>query len=750
MIKILNVLIFSGLFLLTQAQDCEILIPPTNINGIDVTSSFTGTVETYLLEFTSCGLYTMPANSVWLGAYGEHIDDCGNSFTYTLDFSEPVNGFSFILAGSGVPGAENFIFTTNIGNVILNDLGSCNTEIVGNVIFSGLNADVNGGGGFFEAVGTEPFTSITISGDGCHSGTLFGICSETIDIPNLAAEIGPSTTVCVGAPAPQLTLTGNGGNPPYTFSYNINGGANQFANTSSDTFILTAPTNVAGSFTYTITSVEDGDGNVIAANASATVLVNTIVTPSFNTAGPFCAGAVIPALPSQSTNGISGSWSPALNNTATTTYTFTPNTGQCATPTTLTVEVDAVEVDLNPTVAVCPSEPVNFSIVGAAEPNTTYAWNVNGGAISNNNGSSITASFASGGNYTIQVTATEQGCFGIATQPMTVFAAYNDVLNISVCDSYFWNGTEYTESGVHVVDATTAFGCDSITTLNLTVNYSGSSIEQMETCDSYLWNGVSYTESGTYSFLTTTPQGCPFEETLELVINNSTQETINVPICEGSFYELPDGSQVGVSGVYQVFLSTVAGCDSLLIYNIATQTGPEVNFTATPTTTTVFEPDVTFYNLTENSTQVFWDFGAYGSSEEQNPEVTLDEIAAHPICLTAWNDLGCETTACLDYIVTDAFYVYIPNAFTPDNDGINEVFFIQGTNIASDGFDLKIYNRWGEVVFETTNPEAYWIGEGPMTGEYYSQDGVYAYRAVIKDQLTGNSYEFNGFVVVIR
>jgi len=569
-------------------------------------------------------------------------------------------------------------------------------------------------------------------------------------IPTLTASIGPSAAVCVGAPAPQLTLTGNGGNPPYTFTYNINGGASQTADAAVDTFTLNVPTNNTGEFTYTITSVEDGDGNVTATNASATVTVNPLVTPSFSAVGPYCAGAQIPALPVLSNNAISGNWSPALNNTATTTYTFTPGAGQCANPTTLTVEVNEIEVDLDPTIAVCPGEPVDFSVTGGPEPNTTYAWNVNGGTIIANNGAVITASFANGGNYNIQVTATEQGCFGIATQPMTVNAAYDDVINATACDSYFWNGTEYTESGVYIDNAITALGCDSITTLNLTVNYSGSSVEQMETCDSYFWNGTIYFESGTYTFLTTTPQGCPFEETLELVINYSTSETFNVPICEGDFYELPDGSQVAVSGVYPVLFSTIAGCDSLLVYNIATQAGPPVNFTATPSTTTIYNPDVTFYNLAENSVQVFWDFGPYGTSEEQNPEVTLDEIAAHPICLTAWNQLGCSTTECLDYIVTDGFEVYIPNAFTPDNDGINDVFFIQGTNISPDGFDLKVYNRWGEVVFESTDPQAYWMGQGSASNEYYSKDEVYVYRAVIKDQLTGNSYDFSGFVVLVR
>ena len=65
------------------------------------------------------------------------------------------------------------------------------------------------------------------------------------------------------------------------------------------------------------------------------------MTPSFTAVNPICSGATLSALPTTSTNGIMGTWSPALNNTATTTYTFTPTTGQCAITQTLTITVNS-------------------------------------------------------------------------------------------------------------------------------------------------------------------------------------------------------------------------------------------------------------------------------------------------------------------------------------------------------------------------------------------------------------------------
>src|SRR5205814_4664327 len=89
--------------------------------------------------------------------------------------------------------------------------------------------------------------------------------------------------------------------------------------------------------TYTFTPT----AGQCATTATLTIIVNSNVTPTFNLVAAICSGTTLSPLPTTSTNGITGSWSPALNNTATTTYTFTPTAGQCATTTTLTMTVNA-------------------------------------------------------------------------------------------------------------------------------------------------------------------------------------------------------------------------------------------------------------------------------------------------------------------------------------------------------------------------------------------------------------------------
>jgi len=96
--------------------------------------------------------------------------------------------------------------------------------------------------------------------------------------------------------------------------------------------------NNSATTTYTFTPSANQCANV----QTVTIIVNPIATPNFVAVAPICAGATLAALPATSTNGITGIWSPVLNNLATTTYTFTPSANQCATTQTLTIQVNQI------------------------------------------------------------------------------------------------------------------------------------------------------------------------------------------------------------------------------------------------------------------------------------------------------------------------------------------------------------------------------------------------------------------------
>jgi gliding motility-associated-like protein len=105
---------------------------------------------------------------------------------------------------------------------------------------------------------------------------------------------------------------------------------------------------------------------------SVTITVNPQVVPTFNAVNPICVGETLNALPTTSLNGYIGSWSPALNNSATTTYTFTPSAGQCATTATLTIDVNSVpEFSI---VEGCNGTNYTLSAEGINVVNPSYQW----------------------------------------------------------------------------------------------------------------------------------------------------------------------------------------------------------------------------------------------------------------------------------------------------------------------------------------------------------------------------------------
>ncbi|OGS78837.1 MAG: hypothetical protein A3D31_02370 [Candidatus Fluviicola riflensis] len=158
-----------------SAQLCETsVVPPATVNGIEMTSTFDGSVFTFANAYTSCGSYSTPVNSVWLGLSGD--------FSYTVNFSQPVNNVSFVINASGQLIDEIFIFTTNTGIPVLTDVSSCYSSVSGNVLTSGLDADPAslGGGGIFTVTNSSDYTSITVSGPGGSAGSLMAICANVV------------------------------------------------------------------------------------------------------------------------------------------------------------------------------------------------------------------------------------------------------------------------------------------------------------------------------------------------------------------------------------------------------------------------------------------------------------------------------------------------------------------------------------------------------------------------------------------
>ena len=111
---------------------------------------------------------------------------------------------------------------------------------------------------------------------------------------------------------------------------------------------------------------------------------------------------------------------------------------------------------------------------------------------------------------------------------------------------------------------------------------------------------------------------------------------------------------------------------------------------------------VNFINKSQNASAYLWTFGANDSSHVTSPTYIYTDSGNYVITLVAYSNNGCQNDTAYGIIkvIDGTITIYIPNAFSPNNDGINDVFDINGVGIAN--YHYSIYNRWGEEVFRTS------------------------------------------------
>lgn len=178
---------------------------------------------------------------------------------------------------------------------------------------------------------------------------------------------------------------------------------------------------------------------------------------------------------------------------------------------------------------------------------------------------------------------------------------------------------------------------------------------------------------------------------------------------------------------------------------------PRADFSYKPDPLTIFEPHAHFSETAwPNAVGYAWDFFAFGTSDEPDAEVTFptDIGRLYPVQLVVWNELGCADTLQRLIHVHDVFLVHAPNAFTPNGDGYNELFRVEGNDISDDEFELHIFDRWGGIIFSSTSPAKGWNGEFPGGGQ--AEAGVYNWRLKVRSLQTLEKHILYGHVSLVR
>jgi hypothetical protein len=532
-------------------------------------------------------------------------------------------------------------------------------------------------------------------------------------------------------------------------------------------------TATPGNNVYTFTPNSSECANV----TTMTVVVNPNITPSFSAISPICSGDPI-TLITNSIENITGTWTPPINNTQTTTYTFTPTAGQCANTNTLTVNVGA---PVTPTFTAIPSQCAGSTITlsNSSLEGFTGTWSpaVNNQATTNYTFTPTAGQCATTASMTVSIDAPVQTTFtaigpfcsgSTFTLPVTSNEGYTGSWSPAINNQTTTDYTFNLDPGQCALNGLITVTISSNPTIDITnAILTNESCNQMDGSISgivinngtqnftYQWNNnaslntldLQGLTAGTYDLEVTDQLGCT--ATASVVIDENQAPTIDAsgvtvaqPTClqggqingllvngNGPFdYQWTNTAQTTLSinnltdGNYSLQVTDVNGCT--VNYGpvaIVTPAGPTADFTWSPNEPYIGD-NVTFTNNSNAVTNFNseWTIGSL-TFNATNLDHSFEDNGTYTVQLIVTDMNDCvDTIVQTIYVIGD---VTIPNILTLNDDGANEVFLIDGLKENS---SLVIINRWGNVVFETTNYLNDWKGINKQSGDRVL-DGVYTY-----------------------
>lgn len=510
----------------------------------------------------------------------------------------------------------------------------------------------------------------------------------------LTASSSVIPTSCNGICDGNATATGAGGTigTGYTYSWN----------TVPAQTTATANGLCAGTYTCTIT-----DANSCTATATATITEPTLVVTATIAPITICTGssAMITASASGGNGGAySYTWSPSTG------LDFTNIANPTASPATTTVYT-VIATDINGCTAapVSVTVTVNPSLIVVASGSTSICLGASTSI-------SALASMGDGGPYTYTWAPAGTG----SGTPVSVSPTSTTTYTVTASDGCSPTTTAtvtVTVSPLPVVafSAPITSGC-----APLCVNFTDNSTVLGGATATWLWDfgdGNSSTSA--------TPTNC---------YNNPGTYNVNLTVS-----------------------SSVGGCSSNITYPayVTVHPNPIADFTA-PLSTSIIDPLVSY---TDNSTITSgsivswaWNFGdafastANNTSTLQNPTHFFTEDGTYCASLTVTSNFGCidATLVCIE--IEPEFTFFIPNAFTPNDDGINDDFYGKGDYIKK--FEMFIYDRWGNLIFFADDINKHWDGKANH-GKEIAQEDVYVYTVKITDT-KDKKHKYIGTVTIVK
>lgn len=421
--------------------------------------------------------------------------------------------------------------------------------------------------------------------------------------------------------------------------------------------------------------------------------------------------------------------------------------------------------------SVCLNKPTSFTDLSYVSSGSISSWNWDFGNFSQPNTTyNPIYTFATFGVYNVNYTVTtSNGCSAVITKtvgvydlPVANFSESNACLNVitqftdasttgggTTIQTWLWafgdgspiNATQnpghtYALTGVYnpTLVVTNNFGCKDTVTKTLTIYpypVVSFSIEDTSGCATFC---PKFTD-------TSTPAGILNSWQWNFGDNGSVSFDQNPVHCFTS------------TGTYSISLqgSTINGCTGSSAQNsaITIHPVPVASFTFTPINATTSNPEIQFTNTSVNATSWLWNFGDETTSQStaNNPVHAYENAGEYCAYLKAVNRFGCTSFARECLTIEADFTFYVPNAFTPGStNGINDFFTGYGTNI--DKFNMLIFDRWGEQIFQTSDIYKGWDGTA-KGGKNPGKQDVYTYKIEVTD-FRGNVHKYVGHVTLLK
>ena len=612
------------------------------------------------------------------------------------------------------------------------------------------------------------------------------------------ATAGPTSTICQGESV-QLTATGG-----VTYSWSPTTGlsnpniSNPIASPSSTTTYTVTTTDSQGctaSASVLITVTPSPTLTVTASPQNICVGQNSILTANGASTYSWSTGASTASI--------------TVTPTTTTTYTVTGYNGSCSSSATVVVNVSTnlnVTINANP-----PSVCIGGTSVLTASGGSTYSWSTGGSTASITVTPTATTTYTVTGSSgvgcsntaTVTVTVGSSPTISITAAPPSICIGSTSVLTANGSSTYSWSTGGSTSSitvtptttTTYTVTGSSGVGCSGTATVSVTVNplptvsidpsqssiCSGTSVILTANSDisgtSFIWSNnisgnnitVIPSTTTTYAVTGTTNQGCT--GTASVTINVSQPPIIDYTTTQSHcgqsdgniitnvtggippfIYQWSNGANTSnlnniPAGNYNLTITDANGCSSTINITLVEASKPQANFAPKPQITTIDDPIIYFENYSIGASSYQWDFGDGYSSTYFSPTHAYDFPGVYHVVLSVSDQYGCVDTVGANIIINDITNIFLPNAFTPNGNNINELYNIMGTGIDPSTFEMRIFDRWGKQLFYTTDYSASW--DGTYNGEPVPQ-GSYIIAIKYSNKNNGNKYYIVDKIVIIK